>query len=213
MRKLNITLHLDLESFDREVPGTNAIIALEPTKTNLEKVGKEIGRGIVKDAYIYLVGLMTPGEQIAYLKSLAKDIGDEAGCVRTLQQKNLSFISLNNNLFSLGADLRPSLQKPVLEKGFLSLLKLLQLNPVFLVQNDTKAKSFMDNLTKVGWPDQVHRRERREEQHAKLRRHRYPAQRRHPSGDAPLIPLPGAHRRPLQCEAEQGESRGQNLLP
>lgn len=149
MRKMNITLHLDVEDFDSEVPGTNAIIAIEPTKANLEKVGRELGRGIAKDAFIYLVGLMGPAEQEACISQLVKLIGDEAGCVRALQQKNLSFIALNTNLFSLGADLRPVHDQRQLERSFISMVKLLKLNPVFVVQNDLKAKSFVEGIAKV----------------------------------------------------------------
>ena len=146
---MNITLHLSIDDFDCEVPGTNSIIIVQATAENIAKIGRILGKGLAKSAYIYLLGSMTQAEIESWLDKLVKAAGDFAGCVKTLQQKNICQVALNHNLFSMGESMRDTKQK-TLCRDFVATLKLLHVNPVFIVQNDTKPQSFMAELANVG---------------------------------------------------------------
>jgi len=141
LRKKNVTLHLPISSFDSEIPGTQSLFLVEPTRDSLFTVSAAIGKGLTSSAYIYLLGQIERGELDGLLELLAKGCGDYAGSVKCVMQKNLSFVTLSPNLFSLGAGSRDYSEKHGI-KSLLALIKLLQINPLFVVQSDKKAKSF-----------------------------------------------------------------------
>lgn len=141
-------MHLSIDEFDSEVPGTNSIIVVQATADNIAKIGRILGRGLAKSAYIYLLGSVTQEEIETWLSTLVKAAGDFAGCVKTLQQRNICQIALNHNLFTLGESVR-DVKRKVLCRDFVATLKLLQINPVFVVQADAKPRSFLADLAEV----------------------------------------------------------------
>jgi hypothetical protein len=85
------------------VPGTNAIVLMEPTQSNINALGAAVSKGIVPSVYLYLIGQIERAELDNMLDSLAKLTRENASCIKSIQQKNLSFISLTSSLYSLGA--------------------------------------------------------------------------------------------------------------
>lgn len=141
---------------DVEVPGTNAIVVMEPTKQNVNILGNAVARGVVSTVYLYLVGQIEKDELDGLLDLLAKLTRENAGAIKSIQQKNLAFVSLTLSLYSLGAGSRyrsiydrPDFEKPAGVKGLVSLLKLHNLNPAVLTLADTRTKSFTDELVRV----------------------------------------------------------------
>ena len=128
---------------------------VEPSVDNLKKVGSLIGRGIGSNSYVYLLGELDPSERERAVLLLAQHCGENWSFVRSLQQKHLSFISLNHDLFTLGAGVRYArlTRQPfddrTAAKSLLSILKLLNATPLLLVQNDARAKSVADELCRV----------------------------------------------------------------
>lgn len=106
LRRKNATLHLPLHKMDTEVPGTNAIVVMEPTKQNITILGNAVARGVVSTVYLYLVGQIEKGELDGLLDMLAKLTRENAGAIKSIQQKNLAFVSLTSSLYSLGAGSR-----------------------------------------------------------------------------------------------------------
>lgn len=106
LRRKNVTLHLPLSSLDSEIPGTNAIVLMEPTQANFVALGTAVAKGISSSLYVNLVGQIERSELDNLLDTLAKLARENASSIKSIQQKNLSFVSLTSTLFSLGAGSR-----------------------------------------------------------------------------------------------------------
>jgi hypothetical protein len=79
-------------------------VFLSPTQTNLEKIVSLIKRGYIDNVSLHFLGyLKDPSSSMEYL---ADNLGAKACRIKKIQQFNLNFVSLGNNLFSTALGLK-----------------------------------------------------------------------------------------------------------
>jgi len=99
IRRLGVTLHLNIEKKREAVPDVQAVYYVAPTSQNISLIAKDINNGIYGAFYI---NFSSPESDII-LEEFAKQVvsGGAADLVQKIYDQYTNFISLEKDLFSL----------------------------------------------------------------------------------------------------------------